>query len=49
MRTSILRTWCFEAPARGPLPAPPEHDALDQAMRRSGPADLTEPEPDKSS
>ncbi|MEU5076427.1 hypothetical protein [Streptomyces asoensis] len=33
----------LEAPARGSLPASPEHDALERAMRRAGPADLTSP------
>ncbi|MFE1885689.1 hypothetical protein [Streptomyces diastatochromogenes] len=28
----------FEAPARGPLPASPEHEALYKAMLRAAPA-----------
>ncbi|MFC9684597.1 TetR/AcrR family transcriptional regulator, partial [Streptomyces sp. NPDC056948] len=47
-RVVALFIQSFEAPARGPLPAPPEHDALDQAMRRSGPAALAGPEADRS-
>jgi hypothetical protein len=34
-RVVALLIQSFEAPARGPLPAPPEHDALYQAMLRS--------------
>ncbi|QJS98939.1 TetR/AcrR family transcriptional regulator [Streptomyces asoensis] len=39
----------FEAPARGPLPEPPEHEALYRAMLRAGPAATDAPVPDKSS
>ncbi|MFD7608111.1 TetR/AcrR family transcriptional regulator [Streptomyces mirabilis] len=34
----------LEAPARGPLPAPPDHDALHQAMLRTSPDGTTEPD-----
>jgi AcrR family transcriptional regulator len=37
----------FETPARGPLPAPPEHDALYRAMLRTSPPAVGAPEPDK--
>ncbi|MBW8795755.1 MAG: TetR/AcrR family transcriptional regulator [Streptomyces sp.] len=37
-RVVALLIQSFEAPARGPLPASPEHDALYQAMLRPGPA-----------
>ncbi|BBC29872.1 TetR family transcriptional regulator [Streptomyces graminofaciens] len=45
-RVAALFIQSFEAPARGPLPASPEHDALHKAMLRISPADLTTPEPD---
>ncbi|MFG3027660.1 hypothetical protein ACGFZJ_03805 [Streptomyces sp. NPDC048253] len=37
-RFVALLIQSFQAPARGPLPDPPEDDALYQAMRRAGPA-----------
>jgi AcrR family transcriptional regulator len=37
-RVVALMIQSFEAPARGPLPASPEHDALYKAMLRSSPA-----------
>jgi AcrR family transcriptional regulator len=48
-RVVALLIQSFEAPARGPLPASPEHDALYKAMLRASPAGITAPEPDKSS
>ncbi|MFI1708555.1 TetR/AcrR family transcriptional regulator [Streptomyces griseoruber] len=45
-RVVALFIQSFEAPARGPLPASPEHDALHRAMLRTNPADPTTPEPD---
>ncbi|GAB3982704.1 TetR/AcrR family transcriptional regulator [Actinoallomurus acanthiterrae] len=48
-RVVALLIQSFEAPARGPLPASPEHDALYKAMLRAGPAGITAPEPGKSS
>ncbi|MGY0065051.1 TetR/AcrR family transcriptional regulator [Streptomyces sp. LZ34] len=48
-RVAALLTQSFEAPARGPLPASPEHDALYKAMLRASPAGPTAPEPGKSS
>ncbi|GAA4625104.1 TetR/AcrR family transcriptional regulator [Actinoallomurus vinaceus] len=48
-RVVALLIQSFEAPARGPLPDPPEHDALYRAMLRAGPAGVTASEPDKSS
>ncbi|UUU33256.1 TetR/AcrR family transcriptional regulator [Streptomyces sp. CA-210063] len=48
-RVVALLIQSLEAPARGPLPASPEHDALYQAMLRAGRADVTAPEPGKSS
>ncbi|MBK3626290.1 TetR/AcrR family transcriptional regulator [Streptomyces sp. MBT49] len=42
-RVVALMIQSLEAPARGSLPASPEHDALERAMRRAGPADLTAP------
>ncbi|MFI5963679.1 TetR/AcrR family transcriptional regulator [Streptomyces asoensis] len=42
-RVVALMIQSLEAPARGSLPASPEHDALERAMRRAGPADLTTP------
>ncbi|GCB44515.1 TetR/AcrR family transcriptional regulator [Streptomyces sp. NL15-2K] len=47
-RVVALLIQSFEAPARGPLPASPEHDALYRAMLRAGPAGLTAAEPDTS-
>ncbi|WP_369244623.1 TetR/AcrR family transcriptional regulator [Streptomyces sp. R41] len=43
-----LMIQSLEAPARGLLPDPPEHDALYKAMLRANPADPTTPQPDKS-
>ncbi|MEW2045782.1 hypothetical protein [Streptomyces sp. NPDC005476] len=37
-RVVALIVQSFEAPARGTLPASPEHDALYRAMLRAGPA-----------
>jgi AcrR family transcriptional regulator len=48
-RVVALMIQSFQAPARGPLPGPPEHTALYKAMLRASPADITAPEPDKSS
>ncbi|MPY48833.1 TetR/AcrR family transcriptional regulator [Streptomyces acidicola] len=48
-RVVALFIQSFEAPARGPLPASPEHDALHRAMLRTSPASLTTPEPDTTS
>ncbi|MBA2810573.1 TetR/AcrR family transcriptional regulator [Streptomyces sp. KM273126] len=48
-RVVALFIQSFEAPARGPLPASPEHDALHKAMLRTSPAGLTTPEPDATS
>jgi hypothetical protein len=48
-RVVALLTQSLEAPARGPLPASPEHDALYQAMLRNSQATITAPQPDKSS
>jgi AcrR family transcriptional regulator len=39
----------FEAPARGPLPDPPEHGALYKAMLRASPSGITAPEPNQGS
>ena len=36
-RFAALMIQSFEAPARGPLPASPEHDALYKAMLRASP------------
>ncbi|PAZ14054.1 TetR family transcriptional regulator [Streptomyces sp. SA15] len=47
-RVVALFVQSFEAPARGPLPASPEHDALYRAMLRGSPAGSTAPEPGKS-
>ncbi|WP_151476107.1 TetR/AcrR family transcriptional regulator [Streptomyces albicerus] len=47
-RVVALLIQSFEAPARGPLPAPPEHAALYKAMHRAGPAGIPAPEPRKS-
>lgn len=43
-RVVALFVQSFEAPARGPLPASPEHDALYKAMLRAGPAGDEAPE-----
>ncbi|MFF4346130.1 TetR/AcrR family transcriptional regulator [Streptomyces sp. NPDC001530] len=48
-RVVALLIQSFEAPARGPLPASPEHDALYKAMLRASPAGSTASEPGKSS
>ncbi|MGW1026753.1 TetR/AcrR family transcriptional regulator [Streptomyces sp. NPDC002577] len=48
-RVTALLIQSFETPARGPLPDPPEHDALYKAMLRASPADLTPPKQGKSS
>ncbi|MFI1699018.1 TetR/AcrR family transcriptional regulator [Streptomyces bobili] len=40
-RVVALLVQSFEAPARGPLPASPQHDALYRAMLRAGPAAVT--------
>lgn len=45
-RVVALLIQSFEAPARAPLPASPEHDALYRAMLRSGPVDVAAPVPD---
>ncbi|MFH9829047.1 TetR/AcrR family transcriptional regulator [Streptomyces bobili] len=37
-RVVALLVQSFETPARGPLPASPQHDALYRAMLRAGPA-----------
>jgi AcrR family transcriptional regulator len=47
-RVVALFAQSFEAPARGPLPASPEHDALYRAMLRGSPASSTASEPGKS-
>ncbi|MFE7977447.1 TetR/AcrR family transcriptional regulator [Streptomyces shenzhenensis] len=47
-RVIALLLQSFEAPARGPLPVPPEHDALYQAMLRASPTGITAPAPGKS-
>ncbi|MFD6171648.1 TetR/AcrR family transcriptional regulator [Streptomyces coeruleorubidus] len=46
-RVVALMIQALEAPARGPLPDPPEHDALYRAMLRAGPGGPTAPAPDK--
>ncbi|MFI1354388.1 TetR/AcrR family transcriptional regulator [Streptomyces sp. NPDC020898] len=43
-RVVALLVQSFETPARGPLPASPEHDALYRAMLRAGPAVVAAPE-----
>ncbi|MFD5317686.1 TetR/AcrR family transcriptional regulator [Streptomyces sp. NPDC127098] len=48
-RVVALFIQCFEAPARGPLPASPDHDALYQAMLRASPAGTITPEPARDS
>ncbi|WP_371663046.1 TetR/AcrR family transcriptional regulator [Streptomyces sp. NBC_00280] len=45
-RVVALLVQSFEAPARRPLPASPEHDSLYRAMLRAGPAADAAPEPD---
>ncbi|MGO4748849.1 TetR/AcrR family transcriptional regulator [Streptomyces sp. 2MCAF27] len=40
-RLVALMIQSFETPARGPLPDPPEDDALYEAMRRAGLANVT--------
>jgi AcrR family transcriptional regulator len=45
-RVVALLVQSFEAPARAPLPASPEHDALYRAMLRAGPGAVAAPEPD---
>ncbi|KPI04004.1 regulatory protein TetR [Actinobacteria bacterium OK074] len=45
-RVVALLVQSFEAPARGPLPASPEHDALYKAMLRTAPAATATPKPD---
>ncbi|GAA4628033.1 hypothetical protein GCM10023196_042730 [Actinoallomurus vinaceus] len=44
-RVVALLIQSFQAPARGPLPASPEHDALYKAMLRASPAGITASEP----
>ncbi|WP_338899878.1 hypothetical protein WBG99_33115 [Streptomyces sp. TG1A-60] len=48
-RVVALLTQSFQDPARDPLPASPRHDALCKAMLRTSPADITTPEPKRSS
>jgi AcrR family transcriptional regulator len=48
-RVVALLIQSLEAPARGPLPASPEHAALHQAMLRNSAATITPPQPEKSS
>ncbi|MFE0249847.1 TetR/AcrR family transcriptional regulator [Streptomyces sp. NPDC059010] len=48
-RVVALFIQSFEAPARGPLPPSPEHEALHKAMLRTSPADPTPPEPSTTS
>jgi len=45
-RVVALFIQSFETPARGPLPASPEQDALYRAMLRAGPAGVAAPQPD---
>ncbi|MEU6372501.1 helix-turn-helix domain-containing protein [Streptomyces sp. NPDC046909] len=48
-RVAALFIQSFAAPARGPLPASPAHEALYKAMLRGAPTgDSTAPTPDKS-
>ncbi|MCX5088597.1 TetR/AcrR family transcriptional regulator [Streptomyces sp. NBC_00365] len=44
-RVVALFVQSFEAPARGPLPASPEHEALYKAMLRAAPAGSAAPAP----
>ncbi|MFJ8463434.1 TetR/AcrR family transcriptional regulator [Streptomyces swartbergensis] len=46
-RVVALIIQSLEAPARGPLPDPPGHEALYKAMLRAGPTDPTAPAPGK--
>ncbi|MBA2809987.1 TetR/AcrR family transcriptional regulator [Streptomyces sp. KM273126] len=48
-RVVALMIQSLAAPARGPLPASPEHEALYQAMLRASPAGSMAPPPRKSS
>lgn len=48
-RVAALLTQAFEAPARGPLPDPPGHDALYKAMLRSNLSEPAAPKPDTES
>ena len=48
-RIVALLIQSCEAPARGLLPASPDHDALYQAMRRNSPAGIAAPPPEPSS
>ncbi|MCX5522544.1 TetR/AcrR family transcriptional regulator [Streptomyces bobili] len=45
-RVVALLVQSFETPARGPLPASPQHDALYRAMLRAGPAAVAAEERD---
>ncbi|MEV5490368.1 helix-turn-helix domain-containing protein [Streptomyces bobili] len=45
-RVVALLVQSFETPARGPLPASPQHDALYRAMLRTGPAAVAAEERD---
>ena len=45
-RVVALLIQSFETPARGPLPASPQHDALYRAMLRPGPGGAAVPESD---
>jgi hypothetical protein len=48
-RVVALFIQSFEAPARGPLPASPEHEALYKAMLRATPAGPAAPAPNSKS
>ncbi|WP_329370948.1 TetR/AcrR family transcriptional regulator [Streptomyces sp. NBC_01483] len=48
-RVVALFVQSFEAPARGPLPASPEHEALYKAMLRAAPASPAAPAPNSKS
>jgi AcrR family transcriptional regulator len=48
-RVVALFIQSFEAPARGPLPASPEHEALYKAMLRAAPAGPEAPAPNSKS
>ncbi|WP_327430264.1 TetR/AcrR family transcriptional regulator [Streptomyces sp. NBC_01236] len=48
-RVVALMIQSLETPARGPLPASPEHDALYKAMLRAVPAGSTAPKPGRNS